>query len=297
MRALLRTFLLTVAAAVFAAAQTPLLDLVPGNAAGIAGVNVQRTAASSLGRLLLQRIAGRDEMLRRITKVSGTALWEKLDEVMLISGPAAGTDGGETVVLARPFPDAAAMAKWLPGVKRATYNGFDLFLLNRGGSESAFALAPGGVAVAGDPELVRAVLDRAAAPVPGSRPALLDRAGEVRLKFDVWAVADGRFRTPERAARRTRVPRMSGRIQQAGGGFVFGQNVQFSGEMVTRTEDEARTLAELFRFAGSLAERNSGGGPAPKDLDVSAADTSVRIAFALTAQDFRRLLEADDNER
>lgn len=76
------------------------------------------------------------------------------------------------------------------------------------------------------------------------------------------------------------------------GGLEFGDGVQFSGRMLTRTPDEARTLAELFRFVGSLAER-SGGGPAPRNLSVTAAESAVHLSFALTAADFRRLLEAE----
>jgi len=85
-------------------------------------------------------------------------------------------------------------------------------------------------------------------------------------------------------------------IQQSSGAVKFGSTIEFSGELTTRTDQDASSLAGVVQFflnmAGSQSGANGNAGIAAllRNLSVNTASNAVKIDVKIAEADLENLI-------
>ena len=156
-------------------------------------------------------------------------------------------------------------------------------------------------AVLGDvPSVETAIQQRKANAPPSS--SLLDKVAQVSVNNDFWFVTlapisqfAGALPDPNLSSALN--GNVLSAINQLSGAVHFGDTVTISVEAVTRTAQDAQALADVLKFAASLAQLNSQNNPASAQiaallntLDSRTAGNITTISLAVPEQQLEQLL-------
>jgi hypothetical protein len=247
-----------------AAVDPLLLNLLPPDAALVSGVAVQQAKNTAFGRFVLSQMSTDDEEMRKFIEMTGFDPRRDLNEIVI----ATVNTGGKTraLVAARGAfaPGRILAAARTHGAAVQTYNGVEL-ALSPGNDPVAIGLVDAGLALAGDPDVVKAALDRRA------RPTSLPAATVARIQ-NLSATQDAWFYSftalSEFAGAKFKDPNVGGMMEngllasvlQAGAGVKFTSNeARVTAEATTRTDRDATALADVFRFVATLLTQNANG--------------------------------------
>ena len=280
--------------AIACAADPGLLNLVMPNAQIFAGINVERIAASPIGKEIGSKIQGAAPQIRKMLSETGFDPTRDLKEI-LIAATAQGQNG-PALILVRGSFDAAKFSSLISssGQKPETYHGVQI-LGNPGQKSGSVAFLDGGIAVAGDPEQVRAAIRRRAhgtsltAELAGKIATLSDR-------YDIWFHTSGPVTGPASSVPDARLQPASDllkSIQQISGGVKFSTGVNLTAEIETRSEkDGASVLGALQLFSGFLtANQQSPATLKPDALKLSLEGKTVRVALDITGEQLHKAYE------
>jgi hypothetical protein len=293
-------FTIVVLAVSTLAAETPLIDLVPSGATVIGGVHVDRTAGSPFGQFILSRMNESHKDIQKFIDATGFDPRRDLRELVFAS---AAEPKGPGLILGRgvfngPQILAAAATK---GGTQTTYKGVDLVETPGGKRTGALAVIDGSLAIAGDPALVRAAIDRRSTTAPAS--PLIPKATALSGAYDAWVVASGQFRPPVTAAPGSNRPNMPGSaamqgIVETSGGLTFGAVVRFDGQAVTRSDKDALALVDVIHFLSSMVQVNGSQNPDVQklqpvldSLDVKAEANIVKVSVAIPQSDLEQIVK------
>ncbi|HVX66921.1 MAG TPA: hypothetical protein VHA11_09985 [Bryobacteraceae bacterium] len=280
---------LLVLAAVCPAADHELLKLVMPDARVVSGLHVTQMKKTPFGQFLLAQFsAAQDPEFDGFVKASGFDPRYHLDEIVIAS-PAQAEQERRLIAVRGTFDPARIFAiARSAGATVDNYGGIDI-LSNAGATGPntkplALAFLSGSVAVAGDPESVRGAVDRRSA---GSGPNrdMVTRIDTVSAASDAWFVsnvpvaelAQGLPDSNLSGALRGDALRS---IEQASGGATFGTAVKFSAELLTRTAEDASSLAGVLRFLSGLV-RTGPQQSLVSALDLTAEGKTVKVNAAI----------------
>ncbi len=293
-----RFFLLSAIAAVAVfGADNSLLSLVPADAKVAGGVQVTRTVASPFGQYVLSQMGQNNAHLQEFIDATGFDPRRDLQELVFAStGAPTGGQKGPGVVLARGVFNGPQILNAIkakePAGTLTTYRGVPLFDKNNHG----VAIADGWLAIAGEINMVKAALDRRAG--SGAASPLVTKAAAAGSRYDAWMVTNGVFVAPlpGKAGGSPLAGGLQG-IVETSGGLTFGNNVQFSGEALTRSAQDAQALVDVVKFITSMVQLNASNPEAQKlqpllsSLQVAAEGTTVRMSFSIAQGDLEQLMQ------
>lgn len=292
-------FAACVAAAALAAAADPaLLNLLPPKAPVIFGIQVEQTRYSPFGQFLLSKAEKEDADLKEFIAATGFDPRRDLTEIV---GATQGPGKGGVVCVRGRF-DVPRILAAVEAKHAATepYRGVTI-LLGRGKKPGGLAFLDSTLAVAGSAESVKAAVDRWR---DGSvlEADTAAQVAETALRYDAWMVTTA---SPAELAGRIRDDTVSGTmkgdliraIERMSGGIKFGADVTIAGESVLKTEKDATAFADVLRFLASLAQLGGDAkaqariGEYARRLDLAAEGNRVKVSLVIPEAEFEKLLE------
>jgi hypothetical protein len=295
------TVLLLAAAVCVSAAELDLLRLVMPEARVVAGANLTQMRNSPLGQFLLGRITPEQEKdLQELIQLTGFDPRYQLEEVIVASPGGAGHRQGLVVARGTFNPSQLLGAAQAAGAQVTAYQ--DVQVVIGPGGQAAFALLDSRTAVAGAADSVRGAIDRrsAASRLDGKLAAKIT---ELRPARDAWAVSAVPF---SELATQVPNPNASGLLQgdllqsveQVSGSAKFGTLVEVSGEMVTRSAEDAGTLAAALTFFAGLAQLNQRDPnlaqlrPLLDTLAITTNKNTVKVSASIPETQLETLIES-----
>jgi len=288
--------LVLLAASAFAA-DSSLISLVPADAKVIGGIHVDRTVNSPFGQYVLSQMKDSDKDLREFITATGFDPRRDLREVVVASS-VPGSHGPGLVIGRGVFngPQILAAVQAKGGMTPTTYQGVSL--LEKEGH--AIAIIDGALGIAGESSMVRAALDRRTSNPTTSALAL--KATTFSTRYDAWMVTNGVFVSPLPNGRKSGdtganaiAPNLQG-ILETSGGLTFGTLIEFTGEALTRSSQDAQALADVVKFIASMMQMNGDKGDAVnpvqailQSLNVRTDGSTVKMSFSIPEQDIEKL--------
>ena len=272
---------LLVAALMSAGADPALMKLVMPEARVLSGFNISQVLASPLGQFLLSQMPPDTADFQKFITVTGFDPRRDLQEVLIAatgtpSQKRAGLilvrgsfDTTRALTLAKQHGAGVSYYKGVPilseGAKRAPAK-------PAGHPEGWLALLDNSTLALGDAGSVRGAIDRRST---GStlNAHLVNKVSELSSLYDFWGVSiipatewTGTVPVPDEKVSGVMKGDMFRAITETSGGVRFGNDIEFSGEAVTRSEKDATALADIIRFLTGLVQMNAQD---PKVAEVS----------------------------
>lgn len=284
------------------AADPSLLQMVTKDARMVAGIDVSRAKNSPFGQKILAEMKEEDRGFQKLVASTGFDPRRDLQEVVIASSGV--PKQGGTVVLVRGAFDQTRISQFLrtEGGVQSIYKGVELWKSPKDKSgEGAIAFVNASLAIFGTDATVRAAIDRTQSGGEGMTTDLAARVSEWSAKNDAWFVSNaslqemGVGKTGQNAILPGGLSVDS--IRQASGGVRFGSTVDVSGELTTRSDQDAVALADVFRFISSMVRLNAdkpGAAEAQKIVDtlqLSTAGPAMKFSLSVTEEQLERMLE------
>ena len=276
------------------AADPGLLNLVMPDAQVFAGINVERIAASPIGKEIGSKIQGAAPQIQQILTATGFDPARDLKEI-LIAATAQGQNGPALFLIRGSF-DAAKFSSLISssGQKPETYHGVQI-LSNPAQKSGSVAFLDDGIVIGGDLEQVRAAIRRRTHGTSLSAQ-LVSRITDLSDRYAIWfhssgpvtgstsSVPDARFQPASDLLKS---------IQQISGGVKFSSGVDLAAEIEARSEkDGASVLGALQLFSGFLtANPQSPAALKPDALKLSLEGKTIRIALTITGEQLHKAYE------
>jgi hypothetical protein len=248
-----------------------LLALVPPDAKMLVGIQVERTQASPFGKYLLSQVK-LDASTRQTMAAAGFDPNRDLREILAASG-----DGQSALLLGRGTFQQAKLSKAAvtAGAVKSTYRGVEVLRLDAGAKNQvagSLAFLDATTLAAGDADDVKALLDRrAAAGKPFSGP-IIDRAHEISVVSDAWLVTvtlpsaltgaaqnKGAAPNPQLGSFQNL---FQSALQLSAGVKFTATQVALSVEVLTRSAQDAQSMADLVKFFVGMVPANGGSSKA-----------------------------------
>ena len=296
-----------IAAATCLAADPALLNLIVREPKVVAGIDVQRAKNSAFGQKIISGIKDDDEGFQRLLAATGFDPRRDLREVVISSDVEKTHD--RTLIVAGGTFDTSRIARYIQseGGTSTSYRGFDL-LKGKSSSEDrqngSITFLSGTMALIGNDDLVRDAIDRHLGQTQTALdPTIAAKIQEWSSNNDAWFVSSGsltppagRQGTPGNSMIPQIVPLES--IQKAYAGVRFGSDLAISGETIMRSEEDARSLSDVIRFAVSMIRMNQ-DKPGMEDLQkiadtvqVSTAGVTTRFSMTLPEDALQKMLNS-----
>lgn len=278
---LLMPFLLT--APMYCADNANLVDLLPSDTQIVFGIRVHAVMDSEIARNITADLNGQAPEWGKMIAASGFDPLHDLDEVLVAS-----TGAGKkapTLIVARGTFD---VAKLTPNAE--DYHGVPLVVSKAKQAEGVFGFLDGTTALAGDPEMVKAAIDRR------SEPAHLDSAlaaqvAEYRDRYEVWAVVN---RTEGLAGYMPPTDGPASALNSVDH-FQFGmslkQGLELAAAVHARTAKDAEQLAATLQFLEAMSKASQpGGAPGPK-FSFKNEDGTLKVSLAISEDELKKAIE------
>jgi len=293
----------------FASAVDPaLLELGSPEAQSILGINIDEVKASPLGHYLLGRMQNEDPKLQKFIAATGFDPRRDVREVVVISNSAS---SHTWLVLARGVYDVqrvleAARAQRL---QVSSYKGVDIIELPAGEASKSghasnrgwVAFLDGSLVAVGDSESVKQAIDRRGRG-NGVQAPIAAKAQELSARYHAWLAssvpADQLSQLASQGGSPVRAD-LSQTIDQIAGGVRFGQMVEFGGEAVTRSDQDATALADVLRFLSKMVQPQKGTPHAAlvttllQNLQLRTEGPVVQVSGSISSEDLQKLIETN----
>lgn len=289
-------FLLT---GLMCAADPGLMDLLMPNAKAVAGINVGQAKTTPFGQFLLARMSAENHLTAKTGFDPRTDLQELLVGI-------AGPTPQQSLVLARGTFNTQVIlaAAQAAGGTVESYNGIPILTGQENSATHALAFLGNSIAVAGDLDVVQAALDRRTATSTAVDPGLAAQIGQLSDSLDAWSIsmvplsALANQKLPDQQLNTFLSSDLLKSIVQTSGGVKFGQTVQFSGQAVADTSQNATALADVVRFLGNMAQSNAPAAASAaiaslmQSLSVQTDGNTINLAAALPESQLENLVRS-----
>jgi len=279
------------------AADQGLMNLLMPNAKAVAGVNVGQAKTTPFGQFILARMSAENNL----TAKTGFDPRTDLEEVLIgIAGPAP----QQSLVLARGTFNTQVIfaAAEAAGHTVESYNGIPILTGKENSLTHAVAFLGTSIAIAGDLDTVQGAIDRRSATSSAIDPALAAQIGQLSDSLDAWSISTVPLATltnqklPDQQLNTFLSSDLLKSILQTSGGVKFGQTVQFSGQAVADSSQNATALADVVRFLGNMAQANAPAAAATaiaslmQSLSVQTDGNTINLAAALPESQLENLV-------
>ena len=285
-----------------AAADPALTGLIMPDAKVVGGISLVQAKATPFGRFVLGRLTSEEKGFQELLAATGFDPRRDLVEIVFASSGDPGSMEG--LVLARGAFDPVRIGALIRGAGKApeTYQGVEIYSGKQDSRGLAFLDST--TAVAGEIDLLKAVIDRRAKPTVLD-PTVSARIASLSANQQVWAltvapVANFSAQAPD--------PKIGGLLQgdlfksieYAGAGFQFGESVLFKAEALTHTEKDASAMADALRFLANLAAMQGGKNAGAQFVQflqavkLASAGNTVTITAEMPEAEFEKLFAQKD---
>jgi hypothetical protein len=267
------------AAATAFGADTVMLGLVPPDARMVASLNVERARDSAFGQKILNEIKEEDSGFRQMVEQTGFDPRRDLRMVVMASTGKPGPDNA--LVVARGTFDVARLQTLAEtkGAVASAYRGFQIWTpASKDGkaAEGAFAFIPDSeIAIFGGASVVKAALDAKLAGGTKLPAPLAAKVADWNGRTDAWFISTaalsemGIGKTGDNAILPGGLTVDS--IKEAAAGVRFVPVLEVSGDVLTRSAQDATALADVMRLLASMIRMNATKPGA--EVAVAIADT------------------------
>lgn len=280
------------AAALSFGADLVLLGLVPADARMVAGLNVDRARDSVFGQKILNEIKEEDSGFRKLIDETGFDPRRDIRSVVMASAGVPGTPSAMVAVRGTFDLTRITQLAQSKGAVSTLYRGVQLWSPPAGGKSDngAVALIDPTLAVFGTTATVKAAVDAKLSGKPAMPPAL-------SAKVDQWSGNDAWFVSTAslsemgvgKSGQNAILPGglTVDAIKEAAAGVRFSQNVDITGDILTRSAQDAAALADVMRFLASMIRLNApqtGAEPAiavADSLQVNVNGSSTVFSLAV----------------
>lgn len=306
----------------FASVDTALLALLPPGAKLVSGVDFERARSSQFGQFLTGRMNLNDQGLQQFVAETGFDPRHDIQEIMFASpGPSdEGASKSRFAILARGTFDQARLtsAAKSKGITAQPYGGTSLFIdKSQHDGPSAFAFLGDGVGVMGDVETVKQIISNRGTPtVPDA--ALQAEINKVGTENDAWFVSflSGGFLAHRLSAevngesdhgggdagkRGGGIPQAQAlqSVVQSSGGIQFGSTIRLSFDAITRSAQDATSLADVVRFFASMIQMSRQKDPragiaasAFDNMNLSTEQNAMHLSLSLPEKSLEELVNS-----
>ncbi len=292
---------LSLAAALCAWAADPaLLRLAMPDATVLVGIRVDQIKSSPLGQLILSQADVADEDFKKIVQMIGFDPLRDIHEVLICAPAAPAKQRARALALMRGVFDPARlpMLAKLGGAQLTTHEGIAIATAKQDNQEFSVAVIDPATLVLGDLESVREAIARR---VTGSRlsPRLLAKAEALSQAYDIWGVT---ITPPGALAKGVPDPMLQGMlkgdalqsIREASGGLRFGKDIRIALEVVTRSEKDAASLGDVFKFFTGLAltQGRSEQAKVLESIQLKVEGATLKFGLTIPEQQVAQMIEA-----
>ena len=286
------------------AADSQLMNLVMPDAQMMGGINVTTAKTSPFGQFLLTQIAAQGgQQFETLATLTGFDPRRDLVEVLAASpGSAAGMKN--FLVLAKGTFNVSqltdALLKEGHGTQVTTYQGATIISGSHGKDQGAVAFLGTSIAIAGDPDAVKAAVDRSSR-INSVSPALTAKVASLSASQDAWAVSleavsamTSKATTPATGPA-AQAAQFLKSIQAANGGIKFGSLIVVTAQAIATDVKSAGALADVVRMFAGLAvlngQKDSHAAQILQSLQVSTDGVAVNLSLSLAENDAEQLLK------
>jgi hypothetical protein len=277
-----------------------LLALVPADTQMVASIDVASAGSSEFGQHMLKHMNSNDKGMQDFIQQTGFDPRRDLQTVVFASSnPNGPNKPPKTVVLARGTFDLSRITASLRtmGARVDQFQGADIFIMKQ--DRHAIAFPETGVAVFGeDEDSVRGVIDRLSNP-SALDPKLVQRIQTVGSANDIWFASPSAPRLLTGAGG----PQFQGSealksILEASGGIQFGSLVKISADAVTRSPQDADSLASVVRFGVNMLQSQGQNDPhaaalasSLSGMDIQVNGSNVHVSLSVTEDSLEQLAQ------
>ena len=293
------------ATSAFASVDSGLIALIPANSKLVAGIDVQRCRASQFGQYLLSKSQADDPHMQEFMTDTGFDPRRDLDSVVMASSNDDGGKNSSFTILARGNFDEAkirslALSK---GAVAEIYQGVNLLVNKDHGQTIAIGFPDAGMAVMGDIGSIHQVVHNLNTPT-ALDVDLTNRISAAGSANDAWFVSAAGGAALSKHFANEMGGQMNGQaqalqsIRAANGGVKFGSVVAISFDASARSEQDATSLADVFRLGASMVQMNRQQDPRAgimaNSLDNMQLQTNgdkVHVGFTMSEKNLEQMAE------
>lgn len=284
------------------AADPTLLSMVPSDAKVVAGIHVDRSAASPFGQFLLRQMQQDDAGFKKFTTSTGFDPRRDLIEVITAS-PDGPQHSGHGVILARGNFDVARItsAAKAEGKALTTYQNAQVVSTGSGPTEW-IAFPDGGTAIIGDQDSVKTAINRRRSGGAALDFKIANKVQDLSAKYDAWIVStspvsDFAGKMPNAQVNGAMNGDMMKSIELATGGIQFGSNIQIVAEAVTRSDKDASALVDVVKFLAGMIQLNRDRSEVANfaalldTMELKAVGTSMTMSLTVPEVNLEKMLK------
>ena len=285
------------------ATDASLLDLAPPEADLLVGLSLDRIRGTDLGQFLLLQVKPDSPQFRMFVQKAGFDPLHDVDDILL-AAPAKNPKS-RGLLLARGTFDATRFAELAaePDAQVASYRGVQI-VTRKGELEEPLATAflSSSLIAAGDPESVRALIERRGRS-QHLQPRLAVKAADMALANDFWVVlsaSPAEFSGGSSGFGSGPMADLVQSIEHASAGVKFGTDLLVSADIAAHTPKDAEGLTAALRLFIGLAASSQRdakqAGAILEKLKLHAEGNTVKLWLAVPqaeiASSIRAALEA-----
>ena len=294
-------------AAVASAADSTLLKFVMPDAKVVSGINVDSIMLTPFGQFFLSLLPAPDQGFEQAMSMTGFYPRRDIHEIVMASPAEPGKKTG--LLLVRADFDKERILELLKAVGKTpeVYGGSEM-LASPGSSNKisqAVAFLGNSVIAAGDVDSVKGAIDRSRTAATLDA-ALLAKIATVSANRDVWVLSTASISSFAKSVQNSHVSgALQGDlikgIQQSSGGVKFGSTIEVSGELTTRSNEDASSLASVVQFFMNMAQGNSGASGHPElnslvhNLTVHADSNAVKVSLSIPEADLETIVKVSQH--
>jgi hypothetical protein len=304
-------FLAAGAVSALASVDSGLIALIPANSKLIAGIDVVKCRTSEFGQYLLSKSQADDVHFEQFMTQTGFDPRRDLDSLVMASSSESSERNSPFAILARGTFDQAKITSLAvsKGAVAQTYMGVNLLVSKDHGQPVAFAFPDAGVAVMGDLDSIHQVIRNLT--VPSSLDVdvtnRIDAAGSAN---DAWFVsatggaALGKHLSAEMGTQVNGQGQALQSIRAANGGVKFGSVVAISVDASTRSEQDAASLSDVFRFLSSMIQMSGSRDPRTaimaaslQNMQLRTQGDTVHVGFSMSEKNLEQMADMEPRKQ
>jgi hypothetical protein len=289
--------LLAVCSGALPAADPRLLNLVMPGATVLAGVNVDQAKTTPFGQYVVTTLLqSQAPKLQQLATLTGFDPRQDVQELLLASGGAPGSQTGLALARGVFAPDKIAAAAQSAGAGVETYGG--VAIIEDAQHQNGFAFLDSTLVVAGDLADVKAALDRRHGG-PTISAALAAQVNQLSSTEDAWAISTVppstlRQLSAASPAAGANLQNALQKIESASGGVKFGSLVVVTGQARAATPQDASSLGDVLQLFVNMAQVQAAQHPEAaalaQSLVVSTQGSTVKITLSLPGAQIQQLV-------
>jgi len=278
------------------AADPESLRLIPSDSGVVIGINLEQIKPTKFGQIMFSQVESQAKAAEEMAK-PGLDLLKGIREVLIVV-PVTAQKGHVLILVDGTFDPAPlqALAK-LAGMTEAQVQGVTVFTKEQSEPMSA-AVVGGSLIVAGDPASVKGALARRGGMAGGLDAAVAAKLRGVRASHHFWMlttapIADLAKNAPAEAFGGALQGDAVKSILQISGGLTFGPKLLIDFEVLTRSEQDATSMADGLKALVGMATMGDGAkqfAPLLQSLDLRADGATMKLNLAIAEEDIMKLL-------